>query len=130
MGLLSRVKLSLDDYLRLPKLAKRDAETGREVLDHVPIAPPIGWFKQPSMFDQVRDMVRSEHMRLYAESQGAETFEEASDFDVEDEMFPTSQFEDAGDFEPLANLQARRQREFELEFNRKREERLRKREER
>lgn len=123
MGILRRVKIAVEDYLKLPKMQRRDADN-REVLDPVPIAPPIGWFKQPSMFDQVRDMVRSEHMRLYAESQGAETFEEASDFEVEDEIFPTSQFEDAEDFEPLADLAARRQREFELEFKRRREARL------
>lgn len=126
MGVLKRVKLKLDEYLKLPKAQR--FENGREVVDHVPIAPPIGWFKQPSMFDQVRNMVRSEHMRMYAEARGAETFEEASDFEVEDEMFPTSQFEDERDFEPLEDLQARRQAEFEREYNKMRERRKREKE--
>ena len=110
------------------KMLGRD-DRNRELPDPVPLAPPVGWFKQPSMFDHVRDMVRGEHMRLYAESQGAETFEEASDFDVEDDLFPASQFEDADDFEPLENLQERRQAEFRREWLRKREERLRKQDE-
>lgn len=124
-----KFKLKLDEYRKLPKMAKRD-DLGNEALDPVPIAPPIGWFKQPSMFDQVRDMVRSEHMRLYAEAQGAETFEEASDFEVEDEIFPTSQFEDADDFEPLAKLAERRQKKFREEYLAKREKRILEREER
>lgn len=124
-----RFRLKDAVYRTLRKVANRD-DNFREIPDPVPLAPPIGWFKQPSMFDQVRDMVRSEHMRLYAASQGAETFEEASDFDVDDDMFPASQYEDAADFEPLADLQARRQAEFDREYRAKREERRRKREER
>lgn len=111
------------DYFSLPKNANRDPETGKELLDPVPIAPPIGWHKQPSMFDQVRDMVRSEHLKMYALAQGAETFEEASDFDVADDIYPASQYEDANDFEPVADLQARRQAEFRREYLAERERR-------
>lgn len=127
MGILRRVKMSVEDYLKLPKMAARDAQTGKELPDPVPIAPPIGWYKQPSMFDQVRNMVRSEHLRMYAEAQGEETFEEASDFDVEDDIFPASQYEDQADFEPLQDLQARRQKAFREEFLRERDERYMKR---
>lgn len=108
------VKRLLDGYWDLAKNRKRDPATGKEKVSPVPMAPPIGWFKQPSMFDQVRDMVRSEHLRMYAEAQGAETFDEASDFSVDDDIFPASQYED--EFEPLADLQARRQREFTEQF--------------
>lgn len=129
MGVVKRVRIALEDYLRLPKMRKRDPETGREILDPVPIAPPIGWYKQPSMFDQVRDMVRSEHMRMYAAAQGHETFEEASDFNVEDDMFPSSQYEDENDFEPVENLQARRQAEYRRNWMEEREKRRQRREE-
>lgn len=128
MGILSRVKLSVSDYLKLHKMRRRDPATAGEVNSPVPLAPPIGWYKQPSMFDQVRDMVRSEHLRLYAASQGDENFEEANDFEVEDDIFPASQYEDAADFEPLEDLQARRQAEYEREYLAKREARRRKKE--
>lgn len=113
--------------LRKRQLVTPDGEVkekyvdGREIVDPVPIAPPVGWFKQPSMFDQLRDMVRSEHLRMYAASQGQESFEEAQDFEVEDDIFPSSQYEN--DFEPLENLQARRQQEFREQFLKERDDR-------
>lgn len=122
-----RVKRALtwDEYRSLDKNVRETPEGelvpthdvyGREIPDPVPIAPPVGWFKQPSMFDQVRQMVRSEQLRMYAEAQGNETFEDASDFEVEDEMFPTSQFEDADDFEPPPDFEARRQAMYRERF--------------
>lgn len=114
------VKRVVDGYHKLAKRQDKDTD-GREIPDPVPIAPPIGWFKQPSMFDQVRDMVRSEHLRLYAEAQGAESFEEANDFEVEDEMFPTSPHE--GEFYSAEELQARRQAAFREQFLKERDER-------
>ena len=130
MDIMRRVKraLSWDEYRALDKnnrvtpegevVPVRD-ELGRELPDPVPLAPPVGWFKQPSMFDHVRDMVRSEHLRMYAEAQGAETWEEAQDFDVEDETIPTSIYE--GDFEPLEDLQERRQAMFRQRWLEERE---------
>lgn len=68
-------------------------EEGREILDGTPIAPPIGYKPTKSIAEQVREMVRSEHLRLAAESAGMETFEEADDFDVGDDYDPSSPFE-------------------------------------
>ena len=121
MEVFRRVKryLTADEYRSLDKNNRMTPEgevvpvhdeMGRELPDPVPVAPPVGWHKQPSMFDQIREMVRGEHVRMWAEAQGAETFEEAQDFDVEDEMFPTSEYE--GEFEPMEDLQARRQAAF------------------
>lgn len=66
---------------------------GREVGNPVPIAPPLGYKKQPSLSDQIRDMVRSEHLRQAAENAGMETFDEAEDFDVGDDVDPDSPYE-------------------------------------
>lgn len=52
--------------------------------DPTPMQPPVGYKKQPSIMDHVRDMVRSEHLRREAEAAGFETAEEADDFDVGD----------------------------------------------
>jgi len=67
---------------------------GREKPDPTPIAPPIGYKKQPSLHDQIRAMVRSEKLRMEAEMAGFETFEEADDFDVGDDLDPTSPYEE------------------------------------
>lgn len=59
-------------------------ELGRELLDATPIAPPVGYVRQPSLTEQIRNMVRAEALRRAAEEQDFETWEEANDFDVDD----------------------------------------------
>lgn len=74
-------------------------EYGREILDPTPMAPPIGYKKQPSMIEMVRNMVRSEHVKRAAEEAGMETFEEADDFDIPDDPIdPSTPYEN--DFDP------------------------------
>lgn len=59
----------------------------------VPIAPPVGFVRTKPLHEQIRDMVRSEQLRLEVEQAGAETFEDADDFDVEDDFDPRSPYE-------------------------------------
>lgn len=73
-------------------------QEGREILDTTPIAPPVGFMEQPSMFDIVREMVRSERFKAQMEAEGLETFEEADDFDVDDDFDPSTPYEN--DFDP------------------------------
>lgn len=68
-------------------------EFGRELLDPTPMQPPAGYKKQESMFEIVRRMVRSEKLALEAQKLGAETFEEANDFDVGDDFEPETPYE-------------------------------------
>lgn len=68
-------------------------EHGREIPDPTPIAPPLGYKKQPSLAEQIRAMVRSEALRQAAEAAGAESFEEAEDFDVDEDMEPHTPYE-------------------------------------
>lgn len=70
--------------LRLHRISRHDIN-GRELLDPVPMSPPVGYKKQPSMFDTIRGMVRSARLAEEAEAAGMETFEEADDFDIEDD---------------------------------------------
>lgn len=87
----------------LAKLAlKRQTLSGAEMPDPTPMAPPIGYVKQPTMVEHMRQMIRSEHLRLAAEAAGAETFEEADDFDVPDDLEPLSAYEFERFFEPEA----------------------------
>lgn len=83
---------------------KFDAE-GRELPDPTPMAPPIGFKKQPSMVEMIRNMVRSEELRRAAEAQGQESFDEADDFEVGDDVDPSTPYE--AEFEPFAEVRKR-----------------------
>lgn len=74
-------------------------EFGRELVDPTPMAPPIGYKKQPSMVEMVRNMVRSEHLAREAAMMGKETFEQADDFDIPDDpLDPSTPYEN--EFDP------------------------------
>lgn len=78
---------------------KRLNALGQEIIDPTPMAPPIGWKPQPSMIENIRNMVRSELLARAAEADGKETFEEADDFDIEDDPAdPNSPWEN--EFDP------------------------------
>ncbi|UIB81459.1 hypothetical protein [Flyfo microvirus Tbat2_151] len=71
------------------------------------MAPPVGYKRQPSLADQIREMVRSERLAMEAENAGYETFEEADDFDVGDDYDPQTPYENEFDT-PLDELKRRR----------------------
>jgi len=62
---------------------------GREHPDPIPMEPPINYVRQPHLWETIRDMVRSEALAQRAREAGRETFEEAEDFDIEDDDHPT-----------------------------------------
>lgn len=59
---------------------------GMEFPNPVPQAPPLGYKKQPSLMDNIRDMIRRASEE--AAHQGFETEEEADDFEVGDDYDP------------------------------------------
>lgn len=61
-------------------------ELGQELPDPRPMAPPIGWVKQPTMVEHIRNLVRSTLLQQTADAADIDTFEEADDFDVDDEL--------------------------------------------
>lgn len=61
---------------------------GREVLDPNPIAPPVGFQESESISDRLRAMIEGERMRRAAELAEMDTFEEADDFEVDDDPIP------------------------------------------
>lgn len=79
-------------------------ERGRELPDPVPLAPPVGYKKQPSLFELVRTMVKSERLRAEVESAGYETFEDADDFVIGDDYDPRSPYENEFEGLPLSEL--------------------------
>nr|QJB20129.1 MAG: hypothetical protein [Microvirus sp.] len=68
-----------------PRLAGMTPD-GSEIPDPIPMAPPVGFKKSPSVTEMIRNQVRSELLRAEAAKGGAETFEEADDFDVDDDV--------------------------------------------
>lgn len=82
----------------VPLKARLD-ERGHEVVSNVPMQPPLGYKKEPSVSDRIREMVRSEMLRREVEAAGLETMEEADDFDVDDDPIdPSTPFEE--NFDP------------------------------
>lgn len=71
---------------------------GREFPDPTPMAPPVGFIKQPTLAETMRQMIAGEALRRHAREAGAETFEEADDFEVGEDYDPTSPYEET--FEP------------------------------
>lgn len=75
-----------------------------EVNSGVPLAPPLGLHKSPSMVDIIMEQRRQlrEEFTAYARDKGYETFDEAEDFDIDDDMHhPTTPWEN--EFEPDVN---------------------------
>lgn len=98
-------QLDLEEAIARQVLAEIDMH-GREVPDPTPMAPPVGFIKQPSMIENIRNLVRSEALRQAALTAGAETFEEAEDFDVDDDIDPTSPYEQNFELAPAEALKA------------------------
>jgi hypothetical protein len=58
---------------------------GKEYPDPVPMAPPVGYRPPPTIMEMIQTMIRSEQLRTQLDAQGFDTFEEAEDFDIEDD---------------------------------------------
>jgi len=71
-------------------------EYGHEKPNPTPMQPAVGFKKQPSIGDMMRQAIRQ--ASLEARQMGAETEEEANDFDVGEDLEPSSPWEN--EFEP------------------------------
>lgn len=74
-------------------------EIGREYPSPIPMEPPLGYVPSKPLFEQIRDMVQRE-LSSVALSQERESFEDADDFDVDDDFDPSTPYEEL--FEPTA----------------------------
>ncbi|UDN67493.1 hypothetical protein [robinz microvirus RP_32] len=71
---------------------------GREIPNPLPLAPPVGYKKSPTIAEQMRQMIR---MASYeAAHAGAETEEEANDFDVGEDFDPSTPYEHDFEMDP------------------------------
>lgn len=67
-------------------------ELGREIADQRPVELPLGVRRPPSMAEMIQAAVRRE-MSAAAAARGQETFEEADDFEVDEDPDPLSPYE-------------------------------------
>lgn len=93
----------------MPDYSKFDQETGvqthdehgREIPDPTPMQPPVGYTRQPTIAEQMRAMILSERLAQEAREAGAETFEEADDFDVGDDWDQERHSPYEANFDPM-----------------------------
>lgn len=75
-------------------------EKGHEIPDPQPVEVPAGFKRPETLAEQIRRLVRNEEFQRDLAAQGMETFEEAEDFEIDDDMFdPSSPFEEV--FDPV-----------------------------
>lgn len=86
---------------------KKNPNYGKELLDPVPMQPPVGRLRATSLLDTVRDQIRIAKLNALNDIQ--ETVDEADDFEIDDEPAdPASRWEN--DFEPsLKDLKRNRE---------------------
>lgn len=83
-GLFRPRRMTPEEYME-KMIRKGVGPDGHFVPSDEPMEPPIGYVRQPSLAELVREAVMSEKLRAAAEEAGLETFEESEDFDVPDE---------------------------------------------
>lgn len=90
-------QLPLDKYPTDNLHNLRHDKHGRELLDPVPMQPPVNYTRPPSLIETVREQIRAHH-RLAADAE-LDSEEEADDFEMDDDANdPRSRYEN--DFEP------------------------------
>lgn len=72
---------------------------GQEVPDPTIVDPPLGYVPQPDLMELMRRMIRTELSQAIDQTE-VETFEEADDFDVDDDVDYTSPYEEYFDPSP------------------------------
>lgn len=96
-----------EDLARQVHQPQRQTRDGREIPSSVPLEPPLGYKRQPTLAETMRNMIRSEALERHARSQGQETFEEADDFDIEDEDHPDRNSPYEANFDPIGEADRR-----------------------
>jgi hypothetical protein len=71
---------------------------GKELVDSKPLAAKLGFKKEKSLQEKIRDMVRNERLMQDLDRVGMETFEDADDFNIGDDFDLHSPYEN--EFDP------------------------------
>jgi len=85
-------------YSTKPMQLLKYLPTGEEIMDPTPMEPPIGYNRQPSLAEQMRQIYLHQR-RLELDAQLSESIEEADDFDIpeDDIVIPQSPWENDRD---------------------------------
>lgn len=94
--------------------SKHDPETGElihdqlghEIPDPTPMQPPLGYKRQDTLAAQMRAMIVSHELAKAAAAAGAETFEEADDFDIGDDWDQERHSPYEANFDPMTPQEA------------------------
>lgn len=98
-------------------------DKGREIVSKVKFAAAVRMDHGDSLGERVREMIRSEKLRQEALEAGYETFDEADDFDVDDDtMDPTTPYEEVFEGDVHADARALREEREKQEKERRAEE--------
>lgn len=100
---------------------KRHDESGGEILDSVPMQPPLGYKRAPTLTEQIRQQVLAHKLDML--DQMEETEEEADDFEVGEDWEPMSKHENEG--APTIQELKQRAQEINNEIQRRHTEELR-----
>lgn len=102
-------KADENDVYRTTDKYNRHDKTGLEHLNDTPMEPPLGYLKQPSLIETIRQQVRA--ARLADIDMEPETEEEADDFDIVEDQIQESRWEN----DNVPSLKDARRRLSELE---------------
>lgn len=94
------------EQLEFPNGRSKILPDGSELPDPRPMALPVGFERPPSIQELIRQLVTDPQIREELRASDAESFDEADDFDIEDDLPVNSPHEDQ--FDPL-HLLAREQ---------------------
>lgn len=74
---------------------------GYEIPDPTPMQPPLGYKRQDTLAAQMRAMILSDRLAREAAAAGAETFEEADDFEIGDDFDEVRYSPYEANFDPM-----------------------------
>lgn len=73
--------------------ALRHDANGNEILSEIPMQPPLGYRRTPTLAEQIRQQVRQAKLEFLDDGTISETDEDADDFEVGDDFEPLSPHE-------------------------------------
>lgn len=92
-----------DDYSKFdPETGEQTHDqAGREIPDSEPMQPPLGYTRQPTLAQQMREQIIGYNLAKAAREAGAETFEEADDFAIGDDWEAEKHSPYEANFDPM-----------------------------
>lgn len=97
--------IKMNDGMQIKRTGPKYNEKGEEMMDPTPVALPIA-FKRPESVGQMMQRLIKNHYSKVAAAEGLDSFDDADDFDIGDDVEPKSPYEsdlDGTDALPAVN---------------------------